>query len=210
MRYATIAAAVLLAVTAPTLAQSESAPAAPQTENGASSGFDLSQLPALLGQVIESRSPTTPAPQTGQQPPAPFPGSSQSSRSSRHAAFRERLFQRRMALIDRLRSSAEQSGNPARVGQVNQLEAFVTQLHAEGLGAMMQRIGNLQGLAGGSASAEPAAPVDVPDVDFGESSPLPGVDFGEASPLPGAGESLDPPPRPAPEVEAPPALPPID
>jgi hypothetical protein len=97
------------------------------------------------------------------------------------------LLQRRLALIDRLRSSVEQT-NPQMAERAGHLEIVVRKLHEEGPQSVMQMLGGLlaqggQGQGSGAAASSPA-PAD------------PAIDLGEASP------------SDAPSAEAPPAAPP--
>ncbi|REJ93118.1 MAG: hypothetical protein DWQ34_11660 [Planctomycetota bacterium] len=92
-------------------------------------------------------------------------------------SYRDRLLARRLALIDRMRASA---ADPAQQQQLDYLEGMVFELHDQGLMTFAQRfIGSLQ--EGDSAAASEIPPVDVPELDLGESSPLP-LDDGEAPP----------------------------
>jgi hypothetical protein len=94
------------------------------------------------------------------------------------------LLQRRLALIDRLRSSVEQS-NPQMAERAGQLEIVVRKLHEEGPQSVMQMLGGLlaQGGQGSSAAASSPAPAD-PAIDLGEASPLSDAPSAEAPPKP--------------------------
>lgn len=104
------------------------------------------------------------------------------------------LLQRRLALIDRLRSSVEQT-NPQMAERAGQLEIVVRKLHEEGPQSVMQMLGGLlaqggQGAGSGAAASSPA-PAD------------PAIDLGEASPSAEAPPAAPPKPQPDLDPESP-------
>lgn len=100
---------------------------------------------------------------------------------SARSPFSERLLQRRMGLIGRLRSSAEQSGNAQMAGQADQLELLVRKVHAEGPEGVIQLLGKFLSQrsqrdgAGGDSPSAPGVELGAPAVDLGEAQPLPGA-----------------------------------
>jgi hypothetical protein len=96
-------------------------------------------------------------------------------RHSRHLsrdAFRQRVYAKRMALVNRIRASAEQSGNEQMAAQANQLEALVNKVHQEGLGGIVQMLGQLQAARQSESAASGTPPAVVPEEDLGEAAPL--------------------------------------
>jgi hypothetical protein len=152
--------------------------------------------------------PPPPAPDTETQPqpparavPPPFVASPM-RRHPRRSAFSQRLLQRRLALIERIRADALAHGDADMAARSEQLEAFVVELHEVGLAGMAQRLGDLGALSGGSDSAAPSGNVEFPDTDFGDSAPLPETELGAPADLGDPGELGTP------ETQLPPELPP--
>lgn len=192
-----------------TPALGEAAPPAPESDRSASSadqpfaGFDPSTLPSFLGQVLSqsprrAAAPGTVVPQGATGAPVYSP------RAARRDAFRSRLYAKRMALIERIRVAAEQSGDEQRAAQAEQLGAVVTKVHTEGLGSIVQMLGQLQAARQSPETSSSSPPPEVPDVDFGAAAPLPTDDAPRSEP-----ESSTAPPEPQPDggPDLPPSLP---
>ncbi len=125
-------------------------------------------------------------------------------RSMARDAFHERVYAKRMALINRIRSAAEQSGNEQMSAQANQLEVLVTKVHQEGLGGIVQMLGQLQAARQAGNAAPSTPPAVVPEENLGEAAPLT-LDAPPANePVP---DTAPPKPQPDGEPEIPAALP---
>jgi hypothetical protein len=117
-------------------------------------------------------------------------------------ALHQRIYAKRMALVNRIRASAEQSGNEQMAAQAAQLEVLVNKVHQEGLGGIVQMLGQLQA-ARQAENATPSTPrAVVPEEDLGAAAPLT-LDEAPAS----APATAPPKPQPDGEPELPPALP---
>lgn len=180
----------------------ETAPPAPEGESAAPkvaqpfAGFDPSTLPSFLGQVL-SQSPRRAAPPSTVVPQGATGAPVYSPRAARRDAFRSRLYAKRMALVERIRVAAEQSGDEQRAAQAEQLGAVVTKLHTEGLGSIVQMLGQLQAARQSPEPATSSPPAEVPEVDFGAAAPLPTDDAPGSEP-----ESSTAPPEPQPDGPA--------
>jgi hypothetical protein len=107
------------------------------------------------------------------------------------SGLHDRLRAKRLARVQQMRQSAEQSGDEQGAQRAQYLEGMVNELHNQGLFSFGQKVmsafqeGKLNGLTGGSEPAS-AGSVELPDADLGEAAPLPGTDLGEPAPLPDA------------------------
>jgi hypothetical protein len=119
-------------------------------------------------------------------------------------AFRQRVYAKRMALVNRIRASAEQSGNEQMAAQAAQLEVLVNKVHQEGLGGIVQMLGQLQAARQAENAAPGTPPAVVPEENLGEAAPL---TLDEAPPSSPAADTAPPRPQPDGEPELPPALP---
>lgn len=194
-------------------------------------GFDISALSSLLGQLL-SQGPTPPLPApdaSGSQVKQSAPASRNDGQAGippaantgytgpynpgfmphhpghlSRDAFHQRIYAKRMALVNRIRAAAESSGNEQMAAQANQLEVLVTKIHQEGLGGIVQMLGQLQASRQSENTVPSTPPAVVPEEDLGEAAPL----TGEAVPPAGAAPDTDPPkPQPDGEPDLPPALP---
>jgi hypothetical protein len=125
-------------------------------------------------------------------------------RFMRRDALHQRIYAKRMALVNRIRASAEQSGNEQMAAQAAQLEVLVNKVHQEGLGGIVQMLGQLQAARQAENATPSTPPAVVPEEDLGEAAPLT-LDVPPANqPAP---DTAPPKPQPDGEAELPPALP---
>jgi hypothetical protein len=121
-------------------------------------------------------------------------------------ALHQRIYAKRMALVNRIRASAEQSGNEQMAAQAAQLEVLVNKVHQEGLGGIVQMLGQLQAARQAENAAPSAPPAVVPEEDLGEAAPLTLDEPPASQPAP---DTAPPRPQPDGEPELSPALPPL-
>ena len=122
----------------------------------------------------------------------------------RRSALHQRIYAKRMALVNRIRASAEQSGNEQMAAQATQLEVLVTKVHQEGLGGIVQMLGQLQAARQSENAAPSTPPAVVPEEDLGAAAPLTLDEAPAGRPAP---DTAPPKPQPDGEPELPPALP---
>jgi hypothetical protein len=119
-------------------------------------------------------------------------------------SLHQRIYARRMALVNRIRAAAESSGNEQMAAQANQLEVLVTKVHQEGLGGIVQMLGQLQAARQAENAAPSTPPAVVPEENLGEAAPLTLDEAPANQPVP---DTAPPKPQPDGEPELPPALP---
>jgi len=192
--------------------------------------FDMSALSSLLGQLLSQgpqrplpapntatsqADPSAPAARNNEQPVTPQAGTrgyapyNPGFMPHHHPplsrqAFHDRVYAKRMALVNRIRAAAESSGNEQMAAQATQLEVLVNKVHQEGLGGLVQMLGQLQAARQSENAAPTTPPAVVPEEDLGEAAPL---TFDDAPPAKEPADTAPPKPQPDGEPEAPPALP---